>query len=76
VYSQFLDWSNFDFRSIPSNNGIFGRKFEAQAHILGYLLTKLCVAPALGIGVRNRLFRVAKPEPNEVLGDQSSCEAT
>jgi hypothetical protein len=30
VYSQFFDCSNSDLRSIQSNNGAFGRKFEAN----------------------------------------------
>src|SRR5260370_9241694 len=70
VYSEFFNYSNFDFRSIRSNNGFFGREFEAQAHFVGYLLAKLLIVPQLGIAVRHRLSRVAMPERDEVLGDR------
>ena len=70
VYSDFFNCSNFDFRSIRSNDGFSGREFKAQAHLSDYLLSKLRVILQLGITVRHRLFRVAMPECDEVLGDQ------
>ena len=70
VYSEFFNWSNFECRSIQSNNGFFRREFEAQAHFLGYLLAKLRVVLQLGIAVCYRLPRVAMPERDEVLRDQ------
>ena len=70
AYSEFFNRSNFDVRSIRCDNGCFGREFEAQTHLLDYLLTKLCVVFQLGISLRHRLSRVAKTERDEVLGDQ------
>jgi hypothetical protein len=65
----FSNCSNFYFRSIRSDNGLFRGEFEPQTHFSGYLLAKIPVVPQLGITVCHRLSRVAKPEPDEVLGD-------
>jgi hypothetical protein len=45
VYGEFFNWSNFELRSIRSNNIPFGWEFETQAHFLDYLLAKLHIWP-------------------------------